>query len=69
MTGEQMEKVSSGAGNKQAGRGHRALTQHSGSDCRLSTSSNCQGQTLSVSALRWTSNRDAVALCKEGETV
>lgn len=36
------------------GRGRRrALTQHSGPDCGLSTSPNCGGQTLSVSALRW----------------
>lgn len=49
--------------------GQRALTQHSDSDCRLSTSSNCQGQTLSISALGWTNNGDAVVLCAHGGAV
>lgn len=39
-------KDQSGAGGRER---RRALTQHSGPDCRLSTSPNCQGQTLSVS--------------------
>lgn len=64
VKGIEVERVKdrSGAGRRER---RRALIQHSAPDCRLSTSPNCQGQTLSVLALRWANNRDAVAQLSE----
>lgn len=55
-------KDQSGAGRRAR---WRALKLHSGLDCRLSTSPNCQGPTLSVLARGWANDRDAVAQLSE----